>query len=106
MNKYEKAMIRLGLDFTNDKLMGRTEVDEMDSECVFNEEAIEDLNLVHQACEKALNYDRLKSKMGKWYELLKIDGGNTKHQVLVDLEKFIEYSNIKENNESEGEGKK
>ena len=44
-------------------------------------------------------------KCKKWAELLKIDGGNTKHQVLVDLEKFIEYSNIKENNELEGENK-
>lgn len=49
-------------------------------------------------------YDRsIKTTLERWAELLKIDGGNTKHQVLVDLEKFIEYSNTKESNESEGE---
>lgn len=47
---------------------------------------------------------RFLQKCERWAELLKIDGGNTKHQVLVDLEKFIEYSNTIEQ-EEKGEGK-
>ena len=38
-------------------------------------------------------------KCERWAELLKIDGGNTKHQVLVDLEKLLEYSNINDKKE-------
>ncbi len=38
-------------------------------------------------------------KCERWAELLKIDGGNTKHQVLVDIEKLIGYSNIIEEKE-------
>ena len=37
-------------------------------------------------------YDRIfkiLNKISKWYELLQIDGGNTKHQVVVDIEKLI-----------------
>ena len=55
------------------------------------DEATEDL-MFHRQLAIVIN------NIYKWYELLKIDGGNTKHQVLVDIEKLIGYSNIKDKN--------
>ena len=36
--------------------------------------------------------EQIIKSIEKWYELLKLDGSNTKHQVVVDIEKMLEYS--------------
>lgn len=33
--------------------------------------------------------DNIKQKLNQWKNLLKIDGGNTKHQVVVDIESIL-----------------
>lgn len=39
------------------------------------------------------NADSFINTLKKWQKLLKMDGGNTKHQVLVDIEKLLEEYN-------------
>lgn len=37
--------------------------------------------------------DTTKQKLNQWKNLLKIDGGNTKHQVVVDIESILKEVN-------------
>ena len=59
MNKYEKAMIRLGLDFTDKELMA-----------MFEDDAKADILEIKKCCEKALNYDKSLDYDGKYKHIL------------------------------------
>lgn len=57
---------------------------------VYNERLLNDNSKLSYSKQKIKeDYDRLLKKLKLWYELLKIDGGNTKHQVVVDIESIL-----------------
>lgn len=74
-NKYEQAMIRIGLDFNDKDLMD-----------MFNDEAKQDVNLLKNACKIT---DKIESYLNRWYELLKTDGINSKLMVANDIQALL-----------------
>lgn len=55
----------------------------------------EELNII----EKELNhYQELENKLNHWKKLLQVDGANTKHQVLVDIEReLVKFQELQNN---------